>query len=383
MKETEAATRRKLLAAGAAAFGTVVAGCLSGGEDTETERTTGTGTDGTTPATETTEEDLPTVESQDDPMVYVPAHRNGMRMVGMQDAGPYTVAMSYTLLHDFWVLTGQDRSYVRIEDGQGMHLMASVWDSEHGQVVPLGSPPVEVRDTEGGDVITEKSMWPMLSQRMGPHFGDNVSFPDEGEYSVRLTLDPVSARQLGDYRGRFTESVTAEFDLLFRYDIMNNIREEFLDESGQAGALEPMEMSGMPDGQLPEPMDLPGRHAGVATSADAKFAVQLLDATPAGIDSSDPYLAVSARTPYNRYPLPFMGLRATVSDGTERKFRGPLKAGIHPGLGYHYGTPVPALSTNDELLLEVGSPPQIARHRGYQTAFMDFDDMSLALGDTE
>ncbi|WP_237560613.1 iron transporter [Halostella litorea] len=381
-------TRRSFLAAGGVALATAIAGCASEddadpGTNRTTEPTSSTATS-TRTTTETTEEapgrDLPNV-ARDDRVVYVPAHRDGMRMAGTADAGPYRVMMSYTLLHDFWVLTGQEVSYVRIENGRGMHLMASVWDPEYGQVIPLGSPPVEVRDAASGDVVTEKSLWPMLSQQMGPHFGDNVAFPGEGEYAVRLTLDPVSARQLGDYSGRFTESVTAEFDLPFRYDIMNNIREQFLEESGQQGALEPMETMGRPTGALPEPAALPGRHGGVVRSGDATFAVQVLEPSPAGVDSAAPYLAVSARTPYNRYPLPFMGLRATVTDGSETRFRDTLPAGIHPELGYHYGAAVPDIAMGDDVTLEVGAPPQVARHRGYQTAFMEFEAMTLTLGD--
>lgn len=378
-------TRRKFIAASGVALGMGIAGCATGGDATrETDTPSETTPGGAESAPEATEEPPenapPTATAQDNPLVYVPAHQNGMRMVGMTEAGPYMVAMSYTLLHDFWVLTGQEKSYVRIEDGQGMHLMATVWDPEYNQLIPLGSPLVEVRDAASGEVVTEKSMWPMLSQQMGPHFGDNVSFPSEGEYTVHLSFDPVSARQLGDYRGRFTGSVDVEFDLLFRYNIMNNIREEFADESRQAGALEPMEMSMRPDGTLPEPAALPGEHGGVVESAAAKFVVQVLRRTPAGIDSSDPYLAVSARTPYNQYTLPFMGLRATVANAGE-EVRGPLAAAIHPELGYHYGASVPDLSMGDEVTLEVGAPPQIARHRGYQTAFLEFDDMTLTLGD--
>ncbi|WP_240452050.1 iron transporter [Halostella salina] len=386
-KET---TRRRFIAASGVAVGTGLAGCSTDGEaDAPTERTTDTGTDTATtrPQTETAEppsDDMPeTAVDGDDAIVYIPSHRDGMRMAGMTTVGPYAVSMSYTLLHDFWVLTGQESSYVSIESGRGMHLMASVWDPEYGHVVPLGSPTVEVRAAGSGDLVTEKSLWPMLSQQMGPHFGDNVTFPAEGEYTARLTMDPVSARQIGAYHDRFTESVDVSFDLPFRYDIMQNIRERFMENSGDPGALEPMEMGARPTGALPAPADLPGRHVGVAESADATFAVQVLETAPNGVDSSAPYLAISPRTPYNRYPLPFMGLRATVSDGSRQLFQDTVPSAIHHELGYHYGTPVPDLSMGTDLLLEVGAPPQTARHRGYQTAFMRFDDMSIPLTDAE
>lgn len=378
-------TRREFIATSGVALGMSVAGCATGDDATsETETPSGAAPGGAEATPEGTdagrENELPTATAQERPLVHIPAHQDGMRMVGMTEVGPYMVAMSYTLLHDFWVLAGQEKSYVRINNGQGLHLMATVWDPEYNQRIPLGSPPVEVRDAASGDSVAEKSLWPMLSQQMGPHFGDNIAFPDEGEYTVQLSFDPVSARQLGEYRGRFTDSVDAEFDLLFRTDITNNIRERFVDEAGQAGALEPMETNMKPNGSLPDARALPGEHGGIVESGAAKFVVQVLRNAPAGIDSSGPYLAVSARTPYNQYPLPFMGLRATVSSAGE-EVRKPLKAAIHPELGYHYGAPFPAIAMGDEVTLEVGAPPQIARHRGYQTAFLEFDDMTLTFGE--
>ncbi|WP_261385013.1 iron transporter [Haloarcula hispanica] len=376
-------TRRDFIATSGVALGVSVAGCATGddaADETPSEAAPG-GTESTPEGTEQGRgNELPTASAQELPLVHIPAHQDGMRMVGMAEVGPYMVAMSYTLLHDFWILTGKEKSYVQIEDGQGLHLMATVWDPEYNQRIPLGSPPVEVRDAASGDSVTEKSLWPMLSQQMGPHFGDNVAFPEEGEYTVQLSFDPVSARQLGEYRGRFTDAVDAEFDLLFRTDITNNIRERFVDEAGQAGALEPMETDMQPDGRLADAASLPGEHGGIIESGAAEFVVQVLRRAPAGIDSSGPYLAVSARTPYNQYPLPFMGLRATVANAGE-EVREPLKAAIHPELGYHYGAPFPAIAMGDDVTLSVGAPPQVARHRGYQTAFLEFDDTTLTLGD--
>lgn len=389
-------TRRKFLAASGITVVTGVAGCSTDSDDDRTDRTTGTLTRATRTTTERRGTPTPTATETTEPpsdsgpqsmlegnkpIVFVPSIRHGMRLAGIEEVGPYTVSMSYTFAHDFWLLTGRKTSYVAVEPGQVMHLMTTVWDPEYGQVIPLGSPTVEITDAESGDVVTEKSPWPMLSQQMGPHFGDNVALPEEGAYTARVTLNPLSVRQLGEYQERFTESVDLTFDLPFRYTIMNNIREVVVDDSGVPGAFDPMEMASRPVGTVPKPLDLPGQHGGIAESGDATFAVQVLETTPAGIDSSAPYLAISPRTPYNRYPLPAMGLRATVSEGSERLFRDTVSSAIHPELGYHYGTPVPGLSMGDELLLEVGAPPQVARPRGYQTAFMKFDDMSLTLGE--
>lgn len=80
------------------------------------------------------------------------------------------------------------------------------------------------------------------------------------------------------------------------------------EKKGTKGAVDPMQMKKVPLAQVPPKEQLPGTPVGEATSGDAQFIVTTLTSAPTGIDGSGPYLAVSPRTPYNRYPLPFMSL---------------------------------------------------------------------------
>jgi hypothetical protein len=55
---------------------------------------------------------------------------------------------------------------------------------------------------------------------------------------------------------------------------------------------------------------------------------------------------------------------------------GELTQTLDSDLGHHYGTSVD-LSGGDTVDIVVESPPQVARHRGYETAFFDMPSMTV------
>jgi hypothetical protein len=140
-----------------------------------------------------------------------------------------------------------------------------------------------------------------------------------------------------------------------------------------------MSMEMMPSGQVPASADLAGEVLGEGTIGDAVVVATALDSVPAGVDGAGTYLALSARTPYNRYPLPFMSLSATLSREGTAVFEGDLADALHPDLGYHYGAVVEGVQSGDELTVSVDAVPQIARHEGYETAFLAMDDVTLSV----
>jgi hypothetical protein len=52
---------------------------------------------------------------------------------------------------------------------------------------------------------------------------------------------------------------------------------------------------------------------------------------------------------------------------------------VDPDLGYHYGAPVSEAKSGDRLTVTVDAPPQLARHEGYETAFLKMPPVELAL----
>ncbi|WP_128478689.1 iron transporter [Halorussus pelagicus] len=308
--------------------------------------------------------------------VYYPSHIDGMTMVGMGGDGRYKVGLMYSLPHAFWTITGTDLNLAQVGEDATAHLMATLWDSETGTVLPTS----EIRATilKGGEEIDSRRLWPMLSQNMGYHFGDNVRLDGNGTYTARLSVSAMQARRMGELRGAFGEGTTIEVEFEHRRGKLGDLSlKQLPDKKGDAGAIEPMEMK-MPLAQVPERDDLPNVLA-TGTSGDADFAVFAPDESPHFVPDGQSYLAVSSRTPYNRYPLPFMSLSATLTRGGSSVYDDILRAALDPQLGYHYGAAVESVESGDSLTLTVDAPPQVARHEGYETAFVQMPELELSL----
>ena len=305
---------------------------------------------------------------------YVPSHTEGMKTAGTAKSGRYRCALAYTYPHRFWLITGTNRKKVEINENDSLHLMVTLWDERTGVRLPSSSVNVEVSRPD--ETITRKSLWPMLSQPMGFHFGDNVSLPAETKYSISIRIGPSDARMAGALEGAFTERETLSLSLDYNKQTLKEIPVNDLDNrQGKRGAVDPMETKKLPTGQLPARDSLSGRAIGRAKSGGATFALQAMDQPPNGIDGDGPYLAVSPRTPYNRYPLPFMSLSATVSRGKKTVFEGTLPSTIEQNLGYHYGSTLGSLESEDTVTVSFDAPPQASRHEGYETAFLKFESV--------
>jgi len=368
-REHRSVSRRRFLAGAGALGAAATAGCLSSlGFEEQSARV---------PAL---------VENRPD-AVYHPTHVEAMEMVGMGSAGPYGVALSYSFPHRFWTVSGTDTSKVSIGASDSMHLMASVWHEEAGVVLPSAAASVSV--SRNGETPVDRRPWAMLSQRMGFHFGDNVSLPESGTYDAEVTVSPPSARLTGAFEGALGEPASASFDLEFDPETVRSLEfTQFPEKAGSKAALGPMDMMAPKRSQLPPAGEFPGDPVGGATgsdgsdtarSGDGVFVVRTLDAPPAGADGSGTYLVVSPRTPYNRYPLARMSLSAIVEGGGGTRFDGPLVKTLDPDIGYHYGAVVGDLAGGDELTIETGAPPQLARHEGYETAFFGMEPVTLTV----
>ena len=323
----------------------------------------------------------PLVQDRPD-AVYIPTHVDGMEMVGMDAVGPYMLSLSYTFAHRFWLVTGRDIRMVEVEGADSVHLMGTLWERETGVFPPVGSVSMTIR--KDGEIVDDRNGWPMLSQTMGFHFGDNVPLDGDGTYEVELRVDPLQARQTGAFEGLFDDPISTTISFDYSERVRNEIMFQLLDDrQGERDAIPPMDMDmpnmdmPMPVSQLPRENQLPGRLVGEGESGDGRFLVTVLDEPPTGVDGDGQYLAVSARTPYNRYPLPFMSLSGTLDRGGETVFDGSLVATVDPDLDYHYGAAIESLESGDELAISVGAPPQVGRHEGYETAFLDMDDVEI------
>ncbi|WP_225335254.1 iron transporter [Halomicrobium urmianum] len=311
--------------------------------------------------------------------VYVPTHVEGMEMVGVESSGRYSLALFYSFPHRFWTMDGDRTNKVEIQSDDSLHLMASVWDAETETTIPSSNARMVVADNDSGDVVADRRMWPMLSQNMGFHYGDNVPLSGDGVYETTVNFGPVSVRTTGEFAGAFQEQLSPMFRFEFRQDTLEGqvSFERLPDRQGERDAVEPMSMDRVPTPQLPPAAELPGTVLGEGTSGDAKFVATLLDERPEGIDGDGPYLAVSPRTPYNRFPIPMMALSATLEHDGGTAFEGNLTSTLDPDLKYHYGAAVDGVEDGDRLTITADSPPGVSRHEGYETAFLDMSPVEM------
>lgn len=299
--------------------------------------------------------------------VYRPTHIEGMEMVDTATTGDYAVGLLYSYPHRFWNVNGDDVSLTEIDTDDAVHLMASVWDRETETVLPDTGLSAEVyRD---GSLVSQEAIYPMLSQPMGFHYGANFGLDGDGTYDVRLSVGAMSTRRTGAFEDRFADPATVDTSFEYSEAAKGEIDFRQLDDAGVPGAADPMSMGSLPTAVAAAEADLPGTVLGSGFSNDARLVVTRLDEPPAGVGRSGPYLAVSARTRYNRMVIPAMALSATVDRDGETVVETTLERTLDPDLGYHYGAVVDDVRSGDDLTLSVDVQPQTARHEGYETAF--------------
>jgi hypothetical protein len=350
-----------------------LAGCLGDSSNSDTGSDTGTGP--TDDATATAPPSPTPTATPVDPGrgIYIQSFRERMSMQGTAASGDYEFALMFTVPHDFWTVTGDEVSETTIEDGDSVHLMAAVWDPETGTVLPDTGLSVEI--ARDGELVSQEVIYPMLSQPMGFHYGGNFGFPGDGTYTVTLSVGGTNVRRTGAFEGRFGDPATVEIPLEYTKRTREEVRSRPLDRGGDPGALRPMDMA-VPQAVLPPKSELPGTVRASGRSDDAVFAVTTLEEGP--VDGGT-YLALSARTRYNRYVVPAMALDATLTRDSETVYEGPLRRTLDPYLGYHYGAAVDSVRSGDELTVSVVTIPQVARHEGYEAAFRQMPDVSLTL----
>lgn len=290
----------------------------------------------------------------------------------------FAVALMYTYPHRFWTVTGDQKNKVVVKSDDSLHLMASVWHRKTGTVLPT---PISMEILQDGETVDRRSPWPMLSPSMGFHYGDNVSLDGEGKYTARLSLGPMGIDRIGALAGTLTETQTVEIPFEFDTNEVYSLPlKRFGEKAGTIGAPALMEMKmDIPRGVVAPKDEFPGRVIGMAThgKGHAEFVVSVFDGPRFGTNS--PYLAVSARTPFNRIILPLMSVSATLTRNGKTVFDGPLGGAVDPQMSYHYGTALDSLESGDELTISVQTPPQTAYHDGYETAFMDIPKLRMTV----
>ncbi|MCU4971410.1 iron transporter [Halobacteria archaeon AArc-m2/3/4] len=164
--------------------------------------------------------------------VYVPAKIDEMTTYGTATVGPYGIAVTATRPHSFFTVTGSETTQVSHRSDDSIHLMVSLWDRATGEFVPSS-----VRTTVGRDedVVDDRQLWPMLSQRMGVHYGDNVALPADGPYELSVRIDPPAVRTTGEFDGRFADAERATLSIDYAASEIDALERTLLDVDQRGG----------------------------------------------------------------------------------------------------------------------------------------------------
>lgn len=297
---------------------------------------------------------------------------------GRGGASDYAFGLMYSHPHRFWTITGSQTQKTSVQEEDSVHLMASVWEPKTGTVLPDTGLSVEIN--RGDTLVSQETIYPMLSQPMGFHYGANFALDGEGTYTATLSVGGMSTRRTGTFVGLFDEPASVDIEFEYSQQAIEEIAYNRTGQrAGNRAATAPMNMEMLPNSMLPKRGELPGEVVGTRSSGDGRFVLTVLDGPPQGINASGSYLAVSARTPYNRMVLPAMALSGTLQRNGQTVFDGSLQPTLDSALDYHYGAAIDSIESGDELSIAVETPPQVARHEGYETAFLDMSPMNVTL----
>jgi uncharacterized protein involved in high-affinity Fe2+ transport len=95
----------------------------------------------------------------------------------------------------FVVYDGTSGRMVKPPRNTTFHLMVDLNDARTNVPIPYASVWATIK--RGGELVYDERMWPMISEYMGPHYGNDVSLPGKGTHQLSLLISPpVSARHV-------------------------------------------------------------------------------------------------------------------------------------------------------------------------------------------
>ena len=95
----------------------------------------------------------------------------------------------------FVVDAGTSEKLVKPSQRTSFHLMVMLTDDRTNYPIPYASVWATIR--RGSKLVFDERQWPMISEYMGPHYGNNVTLPGPGTYQLSLLVSPpVSARHI-------------------------------------------------------------------------------------------------------------------------------------------------------------------------------------------
>ena len=117
------------------------------------------------------------------------------QMLGTSDWQDMKIqAMAMTAV-PFVIYDGSKERMVKPPKNVSFHLMVKLDDARTNYPIPYATVWATIR--KAGKIVFDERQWPMLSEYIGPHYGNNVALPGAGTYQISLLISPpVAARHL-------------------------------------------------------------------------------------------------------------------------------------------------------------------------------------------
>lgn len=128
---------------------------------------------------------------------------------GEQEAGEYQIGYAVEEAEGMYEWDAGELRW-REPDGENLHLEVSVRDRSDGRFVPGVRVLATLITPDGKEVGTHEL--PLLWHPMLYHYGRNWTVPADGEYTLRVRVDPPTFMRHDETNGRrFIEPVEVEF----------------------------------------------------------------------------------------------------------------------------------------------------------------------------
>ncbi len=111
----------------------------------------------------------------------------------------------------FYVDNGTSFKEVKPTKQTSFHLMVMLTDRHTGVAIPYATVWAEI--FKQGKLVFNEPQWAMLSEYMGPHYGNNVSLPGPGTYKLTVLVSAPEAAMHVEYANMWSgrHEVTSTF----------------------------------------------------------------------------------------------------------------------------------------------------------------------------
>lgn len=112
---------------------------------------------------------------------------------------------------EFTVQEGDRTIRHRPSPRDNAHLMVTLTDVKSGERIPYSS--VQIALSQDGRRVLDTRLWPMMSQHVGMHYGENVALPAAGRFDAVVTVGAPEVARHREVADQWTRPLRLRFTL--------------------------------------------------------------------------------------------------------------------------------------------------------------------------